>query len=81
MARQSDDERAEVILPARRILMGFEHTPWTIGVDLVEFSSDGNVNQARNAGKEFIRGLNRIEVKAECFGVDLSREPIRLIVY
>ena len=41
-----ENERAEGILGTWCILIGFEHTPWTIRVDFVEFSSDRNVGQA-----------------------------------
>lgn len=70
-----------MILPAWGILMGFEHTPGTIRVDLVEFSSDRNVDQARNTGKDFIRRFDRVEIEAECLGADFSCESILLVVY
>jgi len=61
--------------------MGFENAPRTIGIDLVEFGSDRNIDQASNAGEDPIRRVDRVEIKAKCPGVDLSCESIGLIVY
>jgi len=58
-AGQGNDERDEVVLPAWRVLMGFEHAPRTIAVGLVEFGGDRKVDQASNAGEDFIRRFER----------------------
>src|SRR5260370_12990097 len=62
---QSDDECADVVLPAWCILMRFEHAPGTIGVNLVEFGRDRKVDQARNTGNDSIRNPHRIKINAK----------------